>query len=123
MGRPHIDSIRLRTAGKFDQLPVEYQDDDKGGKLVLKPGSAYRYQLEIKYEQALMARSATYLITTAKAWGQPLEHGWFQVIADSSLGELQFEMPFKKMEEAYGQRRYFYEARPFSPDRDLVVRW
>ena len=123
MGLPKIDRIQLHAEDKRDLLPVDYVEDELGAKLVLKPGGAYRYDLEIRYHQPLVGHSATYLVTTAKEWGRPLEQGTFQVIADTSLGDPHFEWPFQALERNGSTRRYLYQARPFSPDRDLVVTW
>lgn len=123
MGRPQVEKAELRSANKYEPLPLEFEEDDEGGRLVLKPGKAYRYDLTIQYRQPLYEHSATYLVTTAKAWGEPLYHASFQVIADSSLGEPSFSMPLKKGYEESGARRYFYDAEPFWPEQDLVVTW
>ena len=68
-------------------------------------------------------RRVTYLLTTARAWGEPLDRAVLEVDWPDSLGAPQFSLPLVRAAHSRGRTRYRYEAAPFQPDTDLVVRW
>ncbi len=124
LGEPHLESVELRSTVDRTPLSVTYDVSPTGFRLSLTPGKVTGYELEIHYSQALTARRASYLITTAREWGRPLHRGWFQVITDRSLGEPRFSHRFREATTpGEDHRRFYYEASPFRPERDLDVTW
>jgi len=123
LGPPRVDGIELRSLPEMKALPVSFDPEGPEWRIALTPGTAQACLLEVRYRQSLTGHSAKYLITTARDWRRPLHRGWFQVIIDSTLGEPRFDLPFYEVMERPGFRRFLFEASPFRPDSDLVVRW
>jgi hypothetical protein len=67
----------------------------------------------------LHGRSATYVLRSALDWKRPLKKATMTVVMDESLGQPQTTYVFTKRPGG----RYLFESSPFSPERDLVVRW
>jgi len=68
-------------------------------------------------------RSATYLLTTARAWGEPLDQAVLDVNWPDSLGAPKFSLPLVRAGHSNGRTLFRFTAAPFKPDTDLVVSW
>lgn len=123
LGPPRFESVALRSLEERRELKTTWEPHGDGIRIGLETGGARTYELEVRYSQEMSGRSATYLVTTARAWGRPIHQAWFQVVIDSTLGVPRFEWDFRNVPERPGYRRYLYQAVPFQPDKDLVVRW
>lgn len=123
LGPPRIEAVELRESETHKALPVHCEPEGSDYRMGLEAGATQAYELEVRYSQPISARSAKYLVTTAKAWGRPLHRAGFQVIIDSTLGVPRFEMAFRQVGERPGFRRYLFDASPFNPARGLVVNW
>lgn len=75
---------------------------------------------EAVYRQACRANYARYIVTTTRAWGQPLRHASFEIRLPPTAVPLKFSFPFEARDDG---ARYTYEASDFLPDRDIIVRW
>ena len=80
--------------------------------------------LEVRtvYRQELLARHARYIVTTARAWGVPLQQARFEIRLPETVIPTRFSLPFERW-DADGDVFRLYEATPFAPDRDVVVEW
>jgi len=73
------------------------------------------------YRQALRSEYARYIVTTTRAWGEPLRHAGFEIRLPAGAEPLDFSFPFVRSEAEAGL--YTYAADEFYPDRDIIVRW
>ena len=123
-GPAQIERVALHPLHQMDtKLLCGLEGTAPQHRILLRPGDVSDYELEVDYRQSLSGRRARYLVTTARAWGRPLRHAQFFVSVDSQLGTPHFPMHFDEAEPSRGQRRFFFDAAPFSPDTDLVVSW
>lgn len=79
--------------------------------------------INVTYRQPLLARRAVYLLTTARAWGRPMDSAVLEVDLPDSLGTPRFSMPFEPIAREAGRTLFRFAAAPFWPDKDLVVSW
>lgn len=120
LGTPRLDTVFLDTnSASGSAAHVELQSESIPWHIEIQPGEANQYRLTVGYRQELHGRSATYVLRSALDWKRPLRKATLTVVMDESLGQLQSKYVFTK--SAGG--RYLFEASPFSPQRDLVVRW
>lgn len=122
--------------GVAHMVSVQARDPDKGWiDLIYKeaeipPGSDWKVPLgladtlEIRaiYRQHLQTCYARYIVTSTKAWNRPLRWARFEVHLPDGAEQLRFSYPFE-FRENDGNPFYYYEAREFLPDRDIIVNW
>lgn len=104
-------------------VPRDYAAIDSG--FIIFPGSANDTVrvLANSGDRLYSGRSATYLLTTARAWGEPLDRAVLEVNWPDSLGVPRFSLPLVPAGHSNGRTLFRFEASPFQPDTDLVVRW
>lgn len=90
-----------------------------GVRIWIEPCQADTVVVEAVYRQALRTEYARYIVTTTRAWGQPLRHAAFTIRLPDGATPLAFSFPFTRREGAV----YVYETDDFYPDRDIIVRW
>jgi hypothetical protein len=73
------------------------------------------------YRQALRSEYARYIVTTTRAWGQPLRHARFEIRLPAGAEPIDFSFPFERSE--HEADLYTYAADEFFPDHDIIVRW
>lgn len=122
LGSPRLDRATL-VAGKNAPLEVFVDTTSLPWRILMQPGEASVYELSVQYRQPRHGKSATYLLRSALEWGQPLREAWFQIITDRALGTPMFDYQFHEVAQDESHRRFLYQASPFRPSRDLVVRW
>jgi hypothetical protein len=123
LGPPRVESVVLRRSSTRERLSASFRQEGISCTIQLSPGTAREYQLEVRYRQPLSGRTAKYLITTARTWGEPLRRASFEVITPDSIPELTSSLPLREVTEARGRRRYRYETARFTPTRELIVSW
>jgi hypothetical protein len=78
--------------------------------------------VEIRYRQFTRDRSATYIVTSARMWSDPLEYADLLVVTPLAVALQSISYPMDKTED--GERRtYRSRIERFFPERELVVRW
>jgi len=104
-------------------LPLNYTSADSG--FVIFPAAATDTirVLAASEAQLLHQRRVVYLLTTTRAWREPLDHTVLEVDWPDSLGPPRFSLPFAEAAHSGRRTRYRYEASHFEPDTDLVVTW
>jgi hypothetical protein len=75
-----------------------------------------------RYRQAIREKYARYIVTTTRAWQQPLRHARFEIRLPEGAEPTEFSFPFAPSRDSTGVV-YVWEADAFYPDRDIVVRW
>jgi hypothetical protein len=103
---------------------IELRLDDLADSAIVVPLPARdRTELRVGYRQRLLGRRAVYRLTTARAWGRPLERAVLEVDWPDTLGTPRFSLPFEALHREGGRTRFRFESAPFLPDSDLVVQW
>jgi len=91
------------------------------------PGAADSLEMRVTYRQELIKNYARYVVTTTRAWGEPLRWARFEIRlpGDAELSNASY--PFARDEPASGnedtERCYLFETTDFWPDRDLTFEW
>lgn len=75
-----------------------------------------------RYRQGLREKYARYIVTTTRAWRQPLRRARFEIRLPPGTEPVEFSFPFQETRDAAGVV-YVWETESFYPDRDVTVRW
>jgi len=121
-----VDSLSLVP----ELLTLEITEDSAAKcKLISQSRAGFSFNLEIPelhfctlhlvYRQELKGDTATYLITSARAWGQPFEYASYDLRVDPALQIT--ELPFPLQE--YNDNCYHWENLDFTPDTEFRVRF
>ena len=121
LGSPR--AIAAQMVGADGAVPLRWSGDASGVNLGVPLDSSGRGRLEVSYEQRLLGRRATYLLTTARAWGRPLDRASLEVVWPHDLGSPRFSLPLRRFTASPGTTTYRFVAAPFQPETDLVVEW
>ncbi len=111
-------------------LTLEIAQDSAGKcKLLSQSKAGFSFNLEVPelhnctlhlvYRQELKGDVATYIITSARAWGQPLEFASYDLWVDPDLQITQF--PFPPPDQL--ENPYHWEFLEFTPDKEFRVRF
>lgn len=77
----------------------------------------------IRYEQRLSARSASYLVTSARRWPAPLDRAVFVIDHPASWRKVEVSYPVRGRQTRDGRTVLTLVEQPFLPDREVTVRW
>jgi|GEM_PF-2114195 len=99
------------------------------GALVFRDGLRFRLpfstadscSVRVRYRQASPERRAVYILRSTQAWGRPLERAEFVAVCTQAATDPVFNYPFRASAPSPGT--YTFEASPFLPEEDLVIRW
>jgi len=75
-----------------------------------------------RYRQGLRGNYARYIVTSTRAWHQPLRNARFEIRLPEGAKPIEFSYPFEAARDSLGIV-YVWEAAEFYPDRDITVRW
>jgi len=102
-------------------LPYRWQRGDVEFDLAVPPRAEAR--VSVSYEQDCYADKFTYILTSAREWGRPIDEVAYVVEAPYQLAPV--ECPYKLEEAAAREVLVRYELRRenFYPDVDLTLRW
>lgn len=79
-------------------------------------------EMQGRYRQGLRTTYARYIVTTTRAWQQPLRHARFEIRLPAGTEPVAFSFPFAEERDSTGIV-YAWETDSFFPDRDITVRW
>jgi hypothetical protein len=79
-------------------------------------------EMQGRYRQGLRETYARYIVTTTRAWQQPLRHARFEIRLPDGAEPVKFSFPFVAERDSTGVV-YVWETDSFYPDRDITVRW
>ncbi len=121
-----VDSLCLQP----ELLTLEIAEDSAGSvKLLSQTNTGFSFKLEVPelhnctlhlvYRQQLKGDKASYIITSAKAWGKPLEYARYSLWVDPQLkiGELPFPVQERDAET------YTWEFYDFVPEHEFSLRF
>lgn len=120
---PFANDPSLGRAEILEANPDNGLRDATGLHVLVPTDEVGQAQFRIGYRQFLFGRRATYLLTSTKEWGRPLEHATLVVDWLDSMGTPRFSFPLRAVSRANGRTRYQLDVDQFYPDHDLVVTW
>ena len=95
---------------------------ENGVILALSFGPQEERTFEVEYEQSLAEPNATYILLSTQAWGEPLEHGLYEVSWPADFKDVRISYDGKRT-TTHGRTTLSFERSNFLPDRDLTVSW
>jgi hypothetical protein len=114
------------TAVLVDGRPLTVSETAPGRVSVRFPIELGPHDLRsfaIRYEQRLLARAASYLVTSARTWPAPLDRAVFVVDHPARWRKVRVSYPVRSREIRDGRRILTLVEQPFLPDREVTVRW
>ncbi|MCK4413337.1 MAG: hypothetical protein KAY32_07335 [Candidatus Eisenbacteria sp.] len=128
MGGIRPGDVESRVPGG-DWEPVGYTPLPHGAGLRCRLVWPAADSLEVRttYRQALTESYARYVVTTTRAWGEPLRWARFEIHlpGDAELSSASY--PFARDESAGDddgtERCYLFETTDFWPERDITFEW
>lgn len=102
--------------------PLTFEERQPQGVRWQLPASAlHAMTVRTVYRQAMRTTYARYIVTTTRAWGQPLRRASFEVRLPPGAKDPSFSYPFRL--KGPSVLVWTYEARDFLPREDMVVRY
>lgn len=77
----------------------------------------------VAFEQPCSADSFTYILTTTRKWGRPLESARFVVEAPPSFGPVASTYPLELVADDGAFARYGFARENFYPEEELTLSW
>ncbi|MCA9659630.1 MAG: hypothetical protein KC486_14905, partial [Myxococcales bacterium] len=103
------------SSGRYERMP-------EGVLFPIALAARSERTVEIRYVQRALDRSATYIVTSARMWSEPLDHAELVVITPRALDLTTISYPMTTAED--GERRtHSTRIDSFFPDHELTVRW
>jgi hypothetical protein len=114
---------RTRTGdGPWEALHFEAAPGASGVRWRVPACPGDTIELQGRYRQGLREKYARYIVTTTRAWQQPLRHARFEIRLPEGAKPVEFSFPFAAERDSAGFV-YVWETDSFYPDRDITVRW
>lgn len=102
--------------------PVQRLPDGVIFPLTLPPGG--EELVEIRYRQGAADSTATYILTSARSWAEPLDRAELSVSVPAELAsDVELSYPMDGPEIEAGRALWTLTVERFFPDRELTVRW
>jgi hypothetical protein len=86
-------------------------------------GARATSRFEVHYQQPLRERSATYIVTSANRWREPIRRAEFVIHYPASFRKVVVSYPADSVSTVGGEVQYRFLRAPFRPDVDVTVRW
>jgi hypothetical protein len=122
MGKPAL----VRATVSYDHgpaVPFEVSQAIEGWTWFIRFGNSETCTVRVVYRQSLKTGRAGYLLTSCRAWGQPLEEARLVVRFLVPVENPVFTLPLKPVAGTAGQPIYVGHYRKWLPKEDLVVTW
>lgn len=115
--------LRVRTP-EGSWAPLRWQESSRpaGARWLLPFFRGSVLELHTVYRQARSGCYARYIVTTTRAWREPLAHARFEIELPPGAEPLAFSHDFAR-EPGAPDGPYVFEAADFWPDRDITVTW
>jgi hypothetical protein len=65
----------------------------------------------------------TYILTTTKKWGRPLESARFSIYTDGNVKDISSSYTFSQQSDDDGTKFYVLTEENFMPEKDLMIHW
>ncbi len=123
--RHHMPPFRIRAWEKrgdtFGLIGFVHGDDSIQWRTSFAPGEEKIVRIE--YVQEIKRNHAVYIVTTTKAWGEPIELAEFEFRIPAGLDSVEFSFEPDHVESAGDTAVHFLKRTHFFPDSDLTVTW
>lgn len=116
-------TLRLEWSGPDGRwAPLEFEElPPRGVRWRLPATGEDSLTVRTVYRQAMRGNYARYIVTTTRAWGQPLRKASFEIRLPPGAKDPQFSYPFRPRGPSV--LVWTYEATDFLPREDIVVRY
>jgi hypothetical protein len=108
--------------GPWEALRFQATPERDGVRWWVPPCPGDTVEMQGRYRQGLKEKYARYIVTTTRAWQQPLRRARFEIRLPEGAKPVEFSFPFAGQRDSTGVV-YVWEADSFYPDRDITVRW
>jgi hypothetical protein len=75
------------------------------------------------YRQSLKTNSATYIVTTTRKWGRPIDLAQFRLKVPANFKDVRLTFKADSVAPSDSVVTYFFTRKKFYPDRDVTVTW
>lgn len=82
-----------------------------------------RADVVVTFEQRCTADRFTYIVTTAREWGRPLDSARFVVETPATLGPVVSTYPLERLADDGAVVRYAFNTENFYPEEELTLSW
>jgi len=89
---------------------------------VLLPARSEK-EVTVTFNQPCLNGNYTYILTTVKRWGRPLESARFSIYTDGVITDVVSSYPLSQQIDDEGTRYYVMTQENFMPDKDLIIKW
>lgn len=120
---PHAVAVFVRADG--DSVPVPFEERRPAHEVAfhLTLPASRTLHWEVRYRQRVHGSRGRYVLTSARAWGKPLESGDYRFVLPRALRVVE-AWPEPEREELAGERRVLSAHREaFLPDREMQISW
>jgi len=115
------DSIHVyRTC---DSLLIAYHEDRQRNAALFTINPSACEEFVVYYSQRLRGTSATYILTTTRAWKEPIHHAEFTIVVPEKLGPFTFSYTPDTIRRKNGNLMINFMYKDFFPEKDLTVVW
>jgi hypothetical protein len=121
-GARMVDGRARVGDGAWEALRYQAIPGRDGVRWWVPPSPGDTITLQGRYRQAIREKYARYIVTTTRAWQQPLRHARFEIRLPAEAKPVEFSFPFAEARDSTGVV-YVWETDSFFPDRDITVRW
>ena len=80
-------------------------------------------EVKIRYRQAAGGHTATYVVTSARGWFEPLDRAELAVYTPADWGAPDMSFPMDRVDDEDGRQVWFTTIETFVPDREFSVSW
>jgi len=118
VGEPENISVRDAEGG---DIPFSWKRHDVAFEVTVPArGEA---AVTVSFEQACRGCEYTYILTSTRNWGRPIDEARFAVVAPVQLAPVDCPYEWEEVPAAEGLVRYEMRRDDFYPDIDLRLRW
>lgn len=117
-----VDGQARAGDGPWEPLQFEVIPKRSGVRWWAPACSGDTIEMRGRYRQGLRGNYARYIVTSTRAWQQPLRKARFEIRLPEGAKPIEFSHPFEAARDSLGVV-YVWEAAGFYPDRDIAVRW
>lgn len=80
-------------------------------------------EVEIRYRQAASGHTATYVVTSARGWFEPLDRAELVVYTPAEWSDPEISYPMQRVDDHGGRQVWSTTIEAFVPDREFTVAW
>jgi hypothetical protein len=117
VGEPENISVR----GGGEEIPFSWKRH--GVAFEVEVPARGEAAVTVSFEQPCSGCEYTYILTSTRNWGRPIDEARFAVVVPVQLAPVDCSYEWEEAPAAEGLARYEFSREDFYPDVDLVVHW